>query len=89
MLEMHRTCPRFTKFLVNTSYTFATNDAGNDSKVLCAIGFSCPSLVDIQAKYKIPDNNKSKDGLDDLAEEIIDRVNYGSVKLEPAFRREF
>ena len=70
-------------------YTFATVDDGNNCKVLRATGLFYPSLVDIQAKYKIPDNNKSRYGLVDLTEEIIDRVSYGSVNLEPAFPGEF
>ena len=68
-----RPCERFTRFVNNPHYMFATVDITNDVKALKNSGIACQNLVDIQGQYKIYGSKEhEKDSLVHLAEAIID-----------------
>ncbi|KAE8772438.1 Serine/threonine-protein kinase [Hordeum vulgare] len=46
-------CDRFTMFVNNPNYRFATVDTTNDRNVLKILGLACQKLVDIHDHYKI------------------------------------
>ncbi|KAE8776288.1 hypothetical protein D1007_51099 [Hordeum vulgare] len=74
-------CERFTRFVNNLDYRFATVETTNDQKVLKTSRLACEKLVDFRDHYKIWDSKKDMDSHVDLVEAIIDPY-YGGMKAE-------
>ena len=77
-----RPCKRFSRFINNSDYSFATVDTTNDLKALKVSGLKCLNLVNIQHHYKVwgSDNNKLN-SLVNLASAIINPY-YAKMKEE-------
>ena len=77
-----RPCERFSRFINNSDYSFATVDTPNDLKALKVSGLKCQNIFNIQNHYKVwgNDNNK-QNSLVDLASAIINPY-YMKMKNE-------